>query len=481
MRPASRWVAGVAFATAPLAGGCGASVEPPPPPPATPPAITRILPESVSARYGAFTLTVEGDGFRPTAVVQWDGASRPTLVESATRAVASIPAEDAVRARRVQISVRNPSPDSGTSYPAPFSVVAPAVTRQVALPLAGQDIVYDPRRDVLYASVGSQVFPDVGRLVVIDPRSGGVVSSTVVGPGPGPLALSDDGQFLYVVVNGASLVKRFDLVSGAPAVDIPLGSEAPDRPYGADDIVVLEGAPRSFAVARKHVGLFVGSVDVAVFDGEVQRPLTSAVGCDRIERSGDPALLYGYQSHNSGGGFHWLAIRPDGVVQSRVAYDLLPRYASDIIWYGGRLYATDGTVVDPEARTVIARLSGVEPRTAVPDSLSGRLFFLSLFANTDWGSLTAFDLRTLDVIDGVTVVPASSYEYAYPRALRRWGDDGLAYVTGRDVVLLQTTLVRPRSYGAAPGRTAARTASRSGVPPGSPASRRQKPGEAVER
>lgn len=437
----------LALGAAALALSCRSPVETAPPPPNRP-SIASVSPDSVTEGYGTFELTVEGTGFAAGAVIQWQGSARATRVESATRAVATILAADVAQPTHTEISVRNPAPDSATSYPQPFRVVVPAVTRAVTLPFLGQDVLYDPRRGLLYASAAAPSASDSGRLLVIDPVAGTVVSSRAIKPDPGALALSDDGRFLYVAVNGASLVRRLDLDSAGPPVDIPMGGDQFGA-FGVGDIVVLAGAPRSIAVSRLYAGTVLGFKGVAVFDDTVQRPDTAATYCDRIERSGSASLLYGWDSHSNFGVLHWLDLTPTGVVDSRQAGDLVSHHANDITWYGGRIYGGDGSVVDPETATVIARLfrydPSPQPRAMAPDSTSRRLFVGAVITNTTMGYLEAYDLSALTYL-GMVDLPASSASYLYPQSLRRWGDYGFAYVTGSEIVIVETTLVRPRAF-----------------------------------
>jgi hypothetical protein len=64
-----------------------------------------LVPASAAPGSGAFTLTVNGSGFAPTAVVSWNGSLRQTTVFSSTRLQASIPASDiaSVGTARVQV------------------------------------------------------------------------------------------------------------------------------------------------------------------------------------------------------------------------------------------------------------------------------------------------------------------------------------------------------------------------------------------
>lgn len=53
-----------------------------------------LVPASVAPGSGAFTLTVHGAGFAPTAVVEWNGSQRQTVVLSNSLLQATINASD---------------------------------------------------------------------------------------------------------------------------------------------------------------------------------------------------------------------------------------------------------------------------------------------------------------------------------------------------------------------------------------------------
>src|SRR5207249_956987 len=69
-------------------------------------------------------------------------------------------------------------------------------TRVDPLDLLTRDLVYDPFRAKIYASLPSAA-GDVGNSVAtIDPRSATVEKTIFIGSEPGKLALSDDGRYL---------------------------------------------------------------------------------------------------------------------------------------------------------------------------------------------------------------------------------------------------------------------------------------------
>jgi uncharacterized protein (TIGR03437 family) len=91
------------------------------------PVVTALSPTSVTAGSAAFTLTVDGSGFAPGAVVQWDTTQLVTTFVSPTQLTASVPADRIAAAGSSQIKVVVQG--AGSDPPVLFTVVAgPTVT-----------------------------------------------------------------------------------------------------------------------------------------------------------------------------------------------------------------------------------------------------------------------------------------------------------------------------------------------------------------
>ena len=86
------------------------------------PAITSLSPTSVTAGSSAFTLTVNGTGFRSTSTVWWNGGQRATQFVSATQVTASITAADIASVGTANVVVQNPAPGGGSSPAATFTI-----------------------------------------------------------------------------------------------------------------------------------------------------------------------------------------------------------------------------------------------------------------------------------------------------------------------------------------------------------------------
>jgi hypothetical protein len=97
-----------------LCSGCGGYSSPQQSAqPAVVPVLAAIVPNSATAGASAFTLTVNGSSFNNNAVVNWNGAPRPTTHVTAQQLTAAIVAADLANAGTVTVSVTNP----GSSTP----------------------------------------------------------------------------------------------------------------------------------------------------------------------------------------------------------------------------------------------------------------------------------------------------------------------------------------------------------------------------
>lgn len=84
--------------------------------------ILRLVPSSAGRGCPDVTLQVLGAGFQPGAIVQWNGASRPTNFVSGTLLTAVISAADLRAPGSASVTVLNPGNPGSTTNPLPFAV-----------------------------------------------------------------------------------------------------------------------------------------------------------------------------------------------------------------------------------------------------------------------------------------------------------------------------------------------------------------------
>ena len=109
---------------------------------------------------------------------------------------------------------------------------------------------------------------------MIEPFSGRVTQSRVVGSEPNALAVSADGRFLYVGIDGEGSVRRLLLPTLDGDVSVSLGERPLFRtPYTAGVIRVSPLQPRTIAVTRVSLNTVPSQIGgVVLFDDAVQRP-----------------------------------------------------------------------------------------------------------------------------------------------------------------------------------------------------------------
>ncbi|OAI49887.1 hypothetical protein AYO43_00485 [Nitrospira sp. SCGC AG-212-E16] len=321
------------------------------------------------------------------------------------------------------------------------------------LSLATRDILYDPFRQVMYASVPASSTSNPSSIAIINPVTGTTISSVPTGTEPGKLALSDDGQFLYVGLDGQGSVARFTASNMTLAQTFSLGTDL-GVPLVAGDMQVQPGNPQVAAITRLIPNFSVPSRGVAIYDNGVQRPNTIGGPVDILQFSQSASTLYGFDATTMPSNFLRMSVGSSGVSLIDAFNDLIPSFTKSMVFDAGLLYTPYGLIVNPvttpPTRTqpfVIPPLD--QPRTLLlvrPDSSVGKVFFIAtpnvLPLQT---RLYSFDQATqqlsgwfdLDAVSGT------------PNKLIRWGTKGLALTTtGNQVMIIQSPLVSDQKVNA---------------------------------
>ena len=298
--------------------------------------------------------------------------------------------------------------------------------------LETNDLVSDLDRGKLYASSPGTAGPATGNsIVTIDPESGTVEGSVFVGSDPNVLALSNDGSALYVGLDGAAQIRRYDPESRTAGLAFSLGSDPFFGPYFAEDIAVQPGNPDTIAVSLRNAGISPRHGGVAVFDNGFVLPTATArhTGSNRIEFGPDPSALFGTNNETTEFGFREMLINAMGVTVVDVTADLLPAFGVDIEHAQGAIYATNGRAIDPASGTLLGTYAASGILEAVPEW--GVIFFLEGRSGTT-RTLKMFDLDTFVLLDEATIEGLSGA----PSSLVRWGESGLAFRTDSQVFLV---------------------------------------------
>lgn len=362
---------GLAFTTSDVNGTCNSSanlylldgsfVNPAQPPdtnngqgaPALP-NLTSISPQSAAVGFSNLTFTVSGSNFEPGAVIVVDGTPFDTVVQSSTQLQAVI-SSVSLPVGTHSISVANGDAVSLSSRQLYFTVFPSSNT--FALNLNALDVAWDKSSGLLYAAVWSLDPRYPNSIVAIDPATGQVVKSKVVGGNPYIVRPSDDGAYLYVGFHDANSVERLTLPDLSSDLSWSLGADAFFGPHIAMDIEPAPGLPKTTAVSTGNLGLSVSALGgVTIFDDNVPRPVKSAnfnqglYVYDSIQWGQNASSLYGYDVETTPCQFYLLNVDSSGVTNNlsqdaanclgRIHYD---RDTGSIFSDGGQVFsASDG-------------------------------------------------------------------------------------------------------------------------------------------
>lgn len=401
------------------------------------PTLNFLNPTSVAVGSPGLTLTVSGSNFVPGSVVQWNGSPRPTTFVGSFQLTATIPTTDLQSLGNNLVTVFNPTPGGGTSS---------ALALTTFLPVPANDLVYNPANQLLYASVPSSGGPALGNSVVsIDPYTGNLGTPIFVGSEPGRMALSSDGGTLWVGLNGASAVRKIDLATQTPGLQIALGNSQFNGPNIAQALAVMPGQPDTIAVATG--AQFGGSTTViTIYDSGVARAKTSTGIATCCAAATD--LLFnstGTTLYELAQGFGSLTVDSTGITAASTLNANVS--ATSMRIDNGRAYLSSGIILDVTTGAQLGVFSVSQGQNAngpvAPDSALGEAFVL-VNPNFSTFQINAYDISNFTLkgslpIGGVNTFPST------PKSLVRWGQDGLAFITGTQVYILRSPLVKDLS------------------------------------
>ena len=152
----------------------------------------------------------------------------------------------------------------------------------------------NPADGNFYVSVPGIATGGTGNTITrISPQTGEILSSVFVGSEPVKLGMADDGQTLYVGLNGPKAIRRYDMSTQTAGLQFPytLGSAT----QYAQDLGVVPGSPDSLVIGAGNGG-------AAIYDNGVKRStVPTRVGLPLLAQIGpleftSPGILYGYNN-----------------------------------------------------------------------------------------------------------------------------------------------------------------------------------------
>ncbi|MCU1221752.1 MAG: choice-of-anchor domain, partial [Candidatus Angelobacter sp.] len=392
-----------------------------------------------TAAIGTTNLTIflSGTNFFPSSVVHIAGQPQKTTYDGPTLLSVAVDPALLSAMSELPVTVVNPAPGGGESAPLTLTVY-----RQ--LNLNPSFLISVPSRKLLYASIPSSSATNPNTVIAIDPETGTTQAPIPVGNDPRALAVSDDGSFLFVGVQGEQLIKRINLSTGQidRTFAYPPASFLLSRPFRAT-MQTVPGSQTSLLVYFADNNSFGGVMELFNDAGLVSSvpdltQFTIGVNVSSFAFT-DPGTAYSLPFTLASPFFNVFTIDATGLHFTPVTGTNVggnDTTGLSLISDGTLLYTKAGQVWDPVAKTQVGSfpVTAINPTSfpnlhdMVMDTAGGQFFMVADQAsNTSSGvTLTAYDLKLLTATGTLTFTELND---PGPHNLVRWGSAGFGFIS----------------------------------------------------
>jgi hypothetical protein len=272
----------------------------------------------------------------------------------------------------------------------------------VDINIAHRALVYDGVRSKYYASIPGSAVEGANSIATIDPATGGVSYSALVGSEPTALALAADGSALYVGLDGTGEVAKLALPSMAELGRVQLPVDAVIGQSRAETIAASPVEPGVFAVSTLPS---LGTVLVRDMILQPKRTPSYSYGYDLLAFDALGSTLYGLDTQTSEFGLRRVQVLDDGLIE-QLPVSTAPTtgyWTQSLAFVNGRVIAGSGIFAAADLSPAGAVTGAID---CWPERSGARLFCVDDYAH-DAGRMMIVDPQTLEV-------GASLYFYAPP-------------------------------------------------------------------
>jgi hypothetical protein len=385
--------------------------------------------------YGAYVFPAIGSGAAIAGATVQSNLDGSATLSVTTKPPASLGSGIYTDSVQLQICYDSACSKPATSAPLQVQVMyivdaSPGVDfTQATIPVQAGDMAWDATRQRIYATANSDTGGISQSLLVINPTTASIEQVVSLGQGSNPtsIALSDDGQYAYIL--SSIQVLRVDL--GTLTVDETLN-------VFAASIKAVPGEPNALAVETVS-----NTPTLVIYDGTTARPQSFTPGGLEIPVlytfGADASTLYAYEDAVTSPTMYQLSVSSNGLTVAQQTANVVLNQGnfSDIEYASGLIYAIPGSVYNPSTQSVQPSFKFLSSNPlgnsysysfAIDASLNRAYFITSDTPNgtTDDMTLEGFDLTT-QAPTWVTRFPSSN---PVGGRMIRWGTDGIAFIGG---------------------------------------------------
>ncbi|RZJ32028.1 MAG: T9SS type A sorting domain-containing protein [Flavobacterium sp.] len=238
---------------------------------------------------------------------------------------------------------------------------------QSVLNVATADLVYSQVSNKIYATIPGASVANANTIAVIAPATAALENTYPIGIDPEVLAISADGQIIYVSLKGSSSVRKFTVATNTPGAEFSLGSDTTTGMCYAEDIQVMPSNSNTVAIAMRNHNYAPKHEGVAIFDNGVMRQLVtnSQNGANRIAFSASNKL-FGLNNESSERKIRIVDIVTTGADEYGGFSPAQFGKPQSFFLAGGNAFFSNGKVMNVASNTIIATINDVDgPATQI--------------------------------------------------------------------------------------------------------------------
>ena len=235
---------------------------------------------------------------------------------------------------------------SFTCFPKTFAQPRKTVNYRV-LNQAANTMLYDSFTSKILITTPSSDAVHGNSIGFVNPDSATLSANYFVGSNPSAMDMTEDGRYVYIGMQGSSLVERFDMNALVTNQSINLGSSSFFGPKYANSISCQPGSDSVISVVAYYRGVSPPAAGVFIFKNGQQLH-------DSINQYKDvsealflnSSTLYGFNNITSGYDFYDLAVNSNGVTQVNDNSSLFSGFNVTFFYTDQYAISNNGTVAN---------------------------------------------------------------------------------------------------------------------------------------
>lgn len=277
------------------------------------------------------------------------------------------------------------------------------------LDVVSNKLLYNEHDNRIYASIPSANGPDGNSIGIINPQTVELETTVFVGSEPSEIALSDNGEFLYIGFTSSPVVKQFNVNDQTITQQFQLGTHyTGGQPLYAEDIEVMPGNPSTIAVARRRytVSPRHGGVLIVENGTHLENTVDGHTGSNKIEfKSND--MLIGYGNESSNFELYELSVSDQGVtIQDSYQY-VVTGFGVDILLRDNRLFSTSGRAFELDPSPYQAGTFNGASGPVHYNPTTNQVYYATSSTFGVEVTFSVFDAQTYLLIDELTIYDTS--------------------------------------------------------------------------